>query len=121
MAFKLMDNKSIIGLILDIAGYTYGPLLGLFAFGILTKRLLKERFVPYICIGVPVLCFLLKLQTEICNIDGNMMQKMACTMNNISVINIFNGYNFGLELLLLNGILTFVGLLMISKKQESFK
>ena len=60
MVFKWIDNKSIIDLILKIASYTYGPLLGLFAFGILTKRSLNNKWVAFICILAPILCYVLE-------------------------------------------------------------
>jgi SSS family transporter len=87
-------DTDLIGLILTIAGYTYGPLLGLFSFGIFTKRKLMEIGVPLVCITVPLICYWLdKNSTEL-----------------------FNGYNFGYELLIVNGLLTFLGLWIISKK-----
>lgn len=87
-------DTDLIGLILTIAGYTYGPLLGLFSFGIFTKRKLMEIGVPLVCIAVPLVCYWLdKNSTEL-----------------------FNGYNFGYELLIVNGLLTFLGLWIISKK-----
>jgi hypothetical protein len=55
MGFKLMDSKSIIDIILKVAGFTYGPLLGLFAFGILTKRKVNDRLSLYICLLAPLL------------------------------------------------------------------
>src|SRR6202007_2681702 len=61
MVFKWINNKSIIGIILDVAGYTYGPLLGLFAFGILSRRTIRNHsLVPVICVASPILCYLLK-------------------------------------------------------------
>ncbi len=96
MVFKWIDNKSIITVILKVAGYTYGPLLGLFAFGILTRKKLKEQFVPVICLAAPLVCFFIE------KYQSNLLGK----------------FQIGIELLLLNGILTFLGLLMISKKRE---
>jgi SSS family transporter len=87
-------DTDLIGLILTIAGYTYGPLLGLFSFGIFTKRKLMEIGVPLVCIAVPLMCYWL---------DKNSIE-------------LFNGYNFGYELLIVNGLLTFFGLWIISKK-----
>ena len=55
MGFKWVDNKSIIDVILKVAGFTYGPLLGLFAFGILTKRNIKDRLALYVCLIAPLL------------------------------------------------------------------
>ena len=95
MLFKWIDNKSIIGIILDLAGYTYGPLLGLFAFGILTKRKLGVGYgVTAVCLVAPALCYALG--------------KNAASW--------FNGYQIGVEMLLINGLLTFIGLLLISRK-----
>ena len=95
MLFKWIDNKSIIGIILDLAGYTYGPLLGLFAFGILTKRKLGVGYgVTAVCLVAPALCYALG--------------KNAASW--------FNGYQIGVEMLLINGVLTFLGLLLISRK-----
>lgn len=86
----------LIGLILTIAGYTYGPLLGLFAFGIFTKRSLREWFVPFICVIVPILCYIVDKNSE----------------------KWFDGYMFGYELLILNGLITFIGLWIISSKKQ---
>ncbi len=93
MVFKWINNPSMIGVILKIAGYTYGPLLGLFTFGILTKRVVNDRLVPVICIAAPVICFFIdKFQGKL-----------------------FGGFEIGLELLIINGLLTFLGLLLISQ------
>ncbi len=92
MIFKWANNPSMIGLILKIAGYTYGPLLGLFAFGILTKRSIKDKLVPVITVISPIICFFIdKYQA-----------------------NLFGNFQIGLELLIINGLLTFTGLLLIS-------
>jgi SSS family transporter len=89
-----LKAESLIGLILKVASYTYGPLLGLFAFGILSKRAIKDKLTPIICIIVPILCYLLN--------------EYSTTL--------LNGYVFGFELLILNGLLTYFGLYLISKK-----
>ncbi len=95
MLFKWIDNKSIIGIILDLAGYTYGPLLGLFAFGILTKRKLGTGYgVTAVCLIAPAACYALGKNAAVW----------------------FNGYQIGFEMLLINGMLTFLGLMLISKK-----
>lgn len=95
LVFKAINNKSIIYVILDLAGYTYGPLLGLFAFGILTKRQIKDGIiVTIICLAAPVLSYFLS--------------KFSNTL--------LNGYQIGIELLIINGMLTFLGLWLISKK-----
>ncbi len=90
-------GTDLIGLILTIAGYTYGPLLGLFAFGIFNKRKLTEWAVPIVCLVVPVGCYI---------IDKTSADWLG-------------GYKFGYELLILNGLLTYLGLWMISKKKDS--
>ena len=95
MLFKWIDNKSIINIILDLAGYTYGPLLGLFFFCILTKRQIGSGYlVTAVCLIAPTLCYILAKNA------GNWL----------------NGYQIGFELLLINGLLTFSGLWLISKK-----
>jgi SSS family transporter len=97
LVFKWVNNPSMIGVILKVAGYTYGPLLGLFTFGIITKRQVNDKLVPYIAIASPVICFFL-----------DKYQK-----------NIFGSFEIGLELLVINGLLTFIGLLFISHKSTS--
>lgn len=92
--FKWIDNKSIISILLDIAGYTYGPLLGLFAFGILSTRRVNSSWVPAVCLLAPALCYLLQ-QFLITNPDF---------------------YQIGIEMLVINGAATFGGLWAISKK-----
>ena len=94
LVFKWIDNKSIINVILELAGYTYGPLLGLFFFGILTRRTLKNNImVPLVSLASPVICYFLS--------------RFAPTM--------LGGYQIGLELLLINGLITFSGLWMLSR------
>jgi Na+/proline symporter len=88
--FKYLNNASIINVLLDIANYTYGPLLGLFAFGILTKRKVRDQLTPIICILAPVITYSFTLIPK----------------------ELIGGYVFGSELLLINGGLTFAGLLM---------
>ena len=99
MIFKWVNSTSMIGVILKVAGYTYGPLLGLFAFGILTRRNVIDKLVPVIAVAAPLVCFFLdKFQKDI-----------------------FGRFEIGLELLIINGLLTFLGLMFISKpgqKQE---
>ena len=93
MVFKWIDNKSTIDLLLKIASYTYGPLLGLFAFGILTKRSLNNTLVPVICVLAPILCLVL---------DYYQAQ-------------LFGDFRIGQELLIINGGITFIGLWLISR------
>jgi Na+/proline symporter len=96
MVFYQLNNPSMIGVILKIAGYTYGPILGLFSFGILTKRQVADKWVPVVSILSPLVCFLLdKYQQQL-----------------------FGGFEIGLELLVINGLLTFIGLLIISNKKK---
>ncbi len=59
MVFKWISNPSMIGVILKVASFTYGPLLGLFTFGILMRRSVKDKLVPYICIAAPLICFVM--------------------------------------------------------------
>ena len=93
MGFKALDDPSMIGLILKIAAYTYGPLLGLFAFGVLTRRSVNDRWVPGVALAAPALCWL---------IDVNQQA-------------LFGAWQLGLELLLLNGALTFAGLWALAR------
>ena len=92
--FKIINDNSMIGLILKLAGFTYGPLLGLFAFGIFTKFRVQDRLVPYVCIAAPVISYFMDKFQE----------------------NIFGDFKIGLELLIINGLLTFIGLWLIRKK-----
>ncbi|MEP7164920.1 MAG: sodium:solute symporter [Ferruginibacter sp.] len=95
LVFREINSRSIIDKILDLAGYTYGPLLGLFSFGILTKRSLPNSFIiAMIALISPVICYFLKTNSTA----------------------ILWGYDIGIEILLINGLLTFLGLLIISKK-----
>jgi Na+/proline symporter len=95
--FKLINNDAVINNLFTWAGYTYGPLLGLYAFGLFTKKQVHDKFVPVICILSPILCILL----------------------NENSIELFNGYKFGFEMLIVNGALTFIGLLVISIKNKT--
>ena len=93
LVFKMVDDPSMINMILKLAGYTYGPLLGLFAFGLLTHRTLRERWVPAVAVAGPVLCALLEYNQAA----------------------LLGSYRLGLELLIINGILVFAGLFAISR------
>ncbi len=93
MIFKWIDNKSTIDLLLKIASYTYGPLLGLFAFGILTKRSIQDKWSPIPCFAAPIICLILD------------KYQMA----------ILGDFKIGQELLIINGLITFIGLWLISK------
>ena len=96
LIMKEFATKDLIGLVLKVAAYTYGPLLGLFFFGILTKRSLREFYVPFVCVLVPVFCYFLDKYSA----------------------DLFGGYKFDLELLIVNGGLTFAGLWLFSRKGE---
>ncbi|OFX83849.1 MAG: sodium:solute symporter [Bacteroidetes bacterium GWF2_33_16] len=91
--FNAINNESVISAIFKVAGYTYGPLLGLYAFGLFTRKVVKDKYVPIVAIISPVLCIFL----------------------NYYSVDWFHGYKFGFEILLVNGLLTFLGLLIISK------
>ena len=94
LGFAALNSQAVITAILTLAGYTYGPLLGLFAFGLLHKRQVNDRLVPAICVISPVMSYI---------VDANSQAW-------------FNGYKFGFELLMLNGLLTYAGLWMISRR-----
>jgi hypothetical protein len=92
--FKAINNESIVVAVFKVAGYTYGPILGLFVFGMYSKRKVRDKWVPLVAISAPVLCYFIS--------------KYSVVM--------FNGYRFGFELLILNGLITIAGLLIISNK-----
>ena len=85
--FNMINDQSVIKSLFTVAGYTYGPLLGMYAFGLFTKIKVNDKWVPLVAILSPVFCFIIQLY-----------------------------FSFGFELLILNGLITFVGLLIISKK-----
>ena len=117
MGFKLMDNKSIIDIILKVAGFTYGPLLGLFAFGMLTKRKVADNLSLYVCLAAPLLILGVDFVNNIdwwikqLNIEGAWVQNVK-TMS----ASLFGEFKIGYELLIYNGILTYLGLYLISKR-----
>ena len=92
LGFKALNNSSVIDTIYTIASYTYGPLLGLFAFGMTTRLKPRDRWIPLIAILSPIICYA---------VDSIVFQVF--------------GYKFGYEMLMFNGILTYLGLLLISK------
>ena len=96
LLFRMLNSTSVIDAIYVLCGYTYGPLLGLFAFGMLTKRMPRDRFVPYICIASPLVCYAIDYLT--------------CLLT---------GYKLGYELLMLNGLLTFLALTVCSQDTPS--
>lgn len=119
MIFKWIDDKSIIDVILKLAGYTYGPLLGLFAFGILTKKSIKDKLVLPICIIAP----LITLAIDMINNAEWFIKKLTLSESfGLQLIetskSIFGDYKIGIELLILNGIITFAMLFLFSSKQK---
>jgi len=95
LVFRALNDRSVIDAIYTIAAYTYGPLLGLFAFGLFTKLKVRDCVVPFVCIAAPLLCFALDRFTTL-----------------------YTSYRFGYELLMLNGALTFFGLWTGRRKSE---
>lgn len=96
LVFQAINDQSVINSIFIAAGYTYGPLLGLFAFGIFTKWEVKDRYVPAISLASPLVSYIINLNSE----------------------NLFAGYKFGFEILILNGLIMFLGLLAIRKSKR---
>ena len=94
LMFSILNDRAVIDKLFTIAGYTYGPLLGLYSFGLFTKRIVNDKVTPAIAIFSPLACFFLSKYS----------------------VELFNGYKFGFELLLLNGLLTFLGLYIFSKR-----
>ena len=95
IAFRPFHTQSLIDTLFDIAGFTYGPLLGLYTFGLFTKRKVRDRWVPLVAVLAPVLSFALK-----------------------KYMPLWTGYHFGFEILLVNGLLTFIGLMAIRVKEK---
>jgi len=119
MLFKWIDDKSIIDVILKVAGYTYGPLLGLFAFGILTKRSIKDKYALVVCLLSPLLILGLDMlnNPEWFIKRFGLAESTANSLKDISQT-IFHGFKIGIEILILNGLLTFLGLYCISSKEQ---
>lgn len=95
--FKWINDQSVINAVFIIAGYTYGPLLGLYAFGLFTKHAVKDRWVPFLAVLAPLVAFVFDLNSETW----------------------FNGYKFGFEILILNGLIMFLGLLLLKNKKSN--
>lgn len=95
--FREINNDAVINTVFRVAGYTYGPLLGLFAFGLYTKFSVRDKLVPIACILAPILSYLL----------------------DVNSVKLFNGYKFGFEILLVNGLLTFIGLFLLRTKEQN--
>ena len=92
--FKVINDESVINALFKIAGYTYGPLLGMFSFGILTRYTARDKVAPYISTLAPILCYFLDKYSEW----------------------LFWGYKFGFEILIINGLLVFLGLYFTRKR-----
>ncbi|HSB93587.1 MAG TPA: sodium:solute symporter [Flavitalea sp.] len=118
IGFRLMDNKSIIDVILKVAGFTYGPLLGLFAFGILTKRKIRDSLALYVCLIAPLIILGIDFINNInwyqkqLGLDGEFVNSVKAISQNV-----FGEFKIGYELLIYNGVLTYLGLLSISKRE----
>lgn len=94
--FNQLNNTSVIDAVYILASYTYGPILGLFAFGIFTKKQVRDKYIPIVAIVSPILCFILQENSE----------------------KWFNGYQFSYELLIFNALFTFIGLCLLIKKKK---
>jgi hypothetical protein len=99
IGFDLMNKTAIISTILMLAGYTYGPLLALFAAGLFTKLNFKDKWVPLACVMGPLVCYYVKEST----------------------LNYPTGYQIGNELILVNGIITFACLMLFRKRSKNVK
>lgn len=93
--FRAINDMAVIDKLFTVAGYTYGPLLGLFSFGLFSKRSVKDRLVPFVAAASPVICYFLSEYSEV----------------------LFSGYKFGFELLILNGLITYAGLRIVSNRR----
>ena len=94
--FNLLNNTSVIDAVYILASYTYGPILGLFAFGIFMKQQVRDKYIPLVAIASPVLCFILQKNSEAW----------------------FGGYQFSYELLIFNALFTFIGLCLLIRKDK---
>lgn len=92
--FRAINDRAVIEKLFTIAGYTYGPLLGLYAFGLFTKFAVKDKYVPVLVLFSPLACYFLSRYSEL----------------------LFNGYKFSFELLIVNGMITFAGLFLLRKQ-----
>lgn len=98
LLFRWFNSTNLLDAIYTLVSYTYGPLLGFFAFGLFTKRTVKDKLSPFIAIISPLLCYILS-----------------------TFIESFTSYKFGYELLMINGTFTFLGLWLFSKKTTIVK
>jgi hypothetical protein len=93
---NLLNNTSVIDAVYILASYTYGPILGMFAFGIFTKKQVYDKYVPVVAVLSPVLCFILQKNSQAW----------------------FNGYSFSYELLIFNALFTVIGLTLLIKNKN---
>lgn len=93
---NLLNNTSVIDAVYTLASYTYGPILGLFAFGLFTRRQVRDRYIPLVAVLSPILCYMLQHHSEAW----------------------FNGYRFSYELLIFNALFTFIGLCLLVKRKQ---
>lgn len=96
VVFKEINERSVIDAVLNVAGYTYGPLLGLFSFGLFTNLQVRGKLVPLVCVASPILSYLISSNSEA----------------------LLGGYKVGLEILVINGLITFAGLWLISLHKD---
>ena len=96
VVFRIINDDAVISKLFTIASFTYGPLLGLFSFGLISKKSVNDKLVPLVCLFSPFVCYMI---------------------NDRSVA-WFGGYHFGFEMIILNGALTFLGLSLISRKNN---
>lgn len=94
--FNILNNTSVIDAVYILASYTYGPILGMFAFGILTKAKVRDKFIPLVAILSPVCCYILQANSE----------------------QWFGGYKFSYELLIFNALFTFIGLCILIRRNK---
>jgi hypothetical protein len=96
--FNTINDASVVTMIFKVASYTYGPLLGLYAFGLFMKnKTVYDKWVPLVCVVAPAICFVISKNSTL----------------------LFGSYVFDIELIIVNGLLTFIGLLLISKPATS--
>ncbi|HIY49702.1 MAG TPA: sodium:solute symporter [Candidatus Barnesiella excrementavium] len=94
--FNVLNNTSVIDAVYTLASYTYGPILGLFAFGLSVKEPVRDRYIPLVAIASPILCFVLDRHSQAW----------------------FGGYSFSYELLILNALFTYIGLLLLIRRRK---
>jgi Na+/proline symporter len=111
LVFKEVNERSVIDAVLSVAGYTYGPLLGLFTFGLTTNRQVRDRLVPVVCLVSILLALAINPPSQ--KIMCGSMPALFCDYA-MWRMDFLNGYEIGLELLAINGLITFLGLWMIS-------